>query len=125
MAAAKINLSLFECGLCLNVFEDPRNLPCGHTYCFKCTKQLIATNKNDQPSCAICRKSWTVPVEGLRGLMKNYVLNNFVQSFGQQTDSVIVRYLTMETNMDRLSTSVLIAGTLFVQIALRCIRNLN
>ena len=88
MDATKIN-SLLECSLCLNVFDDPRNLPCGHTFCLKCVQKLVDKNKNKQPSCVLCRKLWTVSAEGLQGLMRNFVLNNFVQSFGQQTDSVI------------------------------------
>ena len=90
MDTTKINFSLLECGLCLDVFDDPRNLPCGHTYCFKCIRKIAQANKDKQPSCALCRSPWSIPAEGLPGLMKNYVLNNFVQSFGQQTDSVIM-----------------------------------
>ena len=88
MDATKIN-SLLECGLCLDVFDDPRNLPCGHTFCFKCIQKLVETSKDKQPSCALCRTLFSVPSEGLQGLMRNFVLNNFVQSFGQRTDCAI------------------------------------
>ena len=88
MDTIKIN-SLLECGMCLNIFDDPRNLPCGHTFCLKCIKKLIDSDKDKQPSCALCRALWSVPDEGLQGLMKNFVLNNFVDSIGQQVDTVI------------------------------------
>ena len=109
--------------LCLNVFDDPRNLPCGLTFCLKCIQKLVDNNKDKQPSCALCRKLWTVPAEGLQSLMRNFVLNNFVQSFGQQRDSVIKCALLsdgdllMEMNMAKPSISVLIVGILFRQIA--------
>ena len=89
MDAAKINFSLLECGLCLDIFDDPRNLPCGHTFCFKCIQKLVDANIDRQPSCALCRIPWSVPTEGFQGLVRNFVLNNFIKSFGQQTDSVI------------------------------------
>ena len=88
MDTVKIN-SLLECGMCLDIFDDPRNLPCGHTFCFKCIKKSVDTDKDKQPFCALCRASWSVPDEGLQGLMKNFVLNSFVNSIGQQFDTVI------------------------------------
>ena len=81
--------SLLECGMCLGIFNDPRNLPCGHTFCFKCIKKLVDADKDKQPSCALCRTSWSVPDEGLQGVMKNFVLNNFVNSFGQQSGTIL------------------------------------
>ena len=88
MDAIKIN-SLLECGMCLDIFDDPRNLPCGHTFCFNCIKKSVDTDKDRRPSCALCRASWSVPDEGLQGVMKNFVLSNFVKSIGQQGDTAI------------------------------------
>ena len=28
--------NFFECHICHNAYEDPRILPCGHTFCFVC-----------------------------------------------------------------------------------------
>lgn len=29
-----------RCTICTNIFEDPRILKCGHTFCFSCLKNL-------------------------------------------------------------------------------------
>ena len=87
MDAAKNN-SLLECSMCLDIFVDPRNLPCGHTFCFKCINKLVDSFRNKQPSCAICKAPWSVPDEGLQGLMKNFVLNNFIKSVDQQNNDL-------------------------------------
>ena len=84
MDTTKTKLFFRECCECLNVFNDLRNLPCGHTYCFKCIEKLVETNKNKQACCALCRISWSMPVENLQELSRNCV-----QSFGPQTDFVI------------------------------------
>ena len=63
---AVINIHL-ECVICCHIFTDPRVLPCGHTFCFKC----ISNNKNQ---CPRCRSEWSHP------LKKNFVLSNFIDS---------------------------------------------
>ncbi|CAF1361319.1 unnamed protein product [Rotaria magnacalcarata] len=35
---------LITCSLCLNYFADPRMLPCSHTYCLQCIRQIAASN---------------------------------------------------------------------------------
>ena len=86
MDATKLN-SFLECSLCLDVFVDPRNLPCGHTFCLKCIEYFVGKNASKQLLCAICRMEWSVPDNGLQGLMKNFALNSFVKPIGQQLHS--------------------------------------
>ncbi|CAF3025540.1 unnamed protein product [Rotaria sp. Silwood2] len=35
---------LITCALCLGYFDDPRILPCSHTYCLRCIRQTAASN---------------------------------------------------------------------------------
>jgi hypothetical protein len=45
--------NLITCSLCSKLYDDPRLLPCSHTYCFQCINRIISTNKNhfQCPSC--------------------------------------------------------------------------
>lgn len=43
----------FVCSICLSVFEDPVNGPCGHVFCNKCITSWIPINVN---SCPIDKK---------------------------------------------------------------------
>ncbi|CAF2400802.1 unnamed protein product [Rotaria sp. Silwood2] len=36
---------LIKCGICLDYFDDPRVLPCSHTFCLKCIKQTAEHNR--------------------------------------------------------------------------------
>ena len=42
-----------KCGTCLELFEDPRSLPCLHTFCLKCIKRTI--NASASFKCPVCR----------------------------------------------------------------------
>ncbi|CAF1259758.1 unnamed protein product [Rotaria sp. Silwood1] len=44
------NRKLINCGICHQQFVDPRILPCSHTYCLRCIKQ-IASNHPEHFEC--------------------------------------------------------------------------
>ncbi|CAF1470833.1 unnamed protein product [Didymodactylos carnosus] len=39
---------LVSCSICLDHYEDPRILPCSHTFCFKCIQQCALNNGSFQ-----------------------------------------------------------------------------
>lgn len=70
---------IIECSFCLCTFNDPRLLPCGHTFCLQCLISQVSTttteaaqNENCVLFCALCRKPWKLPDGGVRDLPKNY-----------------------------------------------------
>ena len=71
--------SLLECSYCLEVYRDPRMLPCGHTFCLQCLQKQYETSQkstSNQPTCGICRAQWTVSEQGVASLPKNFVAQN-------------------------------------------------
>ena len=58
----------------LQLFQDPRNLPCGHTFCL----QFIQSINNRL--CFLCKREWTLPASGWQGLSKNFVAENCIIS---------------------------------------------
>jgi hypothetical protein len=36
--------NLISCAICLEHFNDPRLLPCSHTYCLQCIRQMASVN---------------------------------------------------------------------------------
>lgn len=57
-----------ECPICLDIFSDPVNLPCGHSLCMECAKML------QRKECPSCRKRFRV-----RSLKRNVTLRNIAQ----------------------------------------------
>ncbi|XP_041361286.1 tripartite motif-containing protein 5-like [Gigantopelta aegis] len=52
-----------SCSLCMEVFSDPRTVPCGHTFCRACLQNLFNANKkaHDVCPCPVCRKAVHIP----------------------------------------------------------------
>ena len=56
--------SNLKCSICLELFNDPRLLPCLHTYCLKCLQGLVNDQKSDL-SCPQCRAKHKIPKGGV------------------------------------------------------------
>ena len=62
-----------KCPMCLDTnMDDPRLLPCLHTFCSKCIDQMAVTAGGGGESldirCPVCRAICTLPLEGAVGL---------------------------------------------------------
>src|SRR6218665_3988199 len=80
--AAKQLREITECPICMNVFTDPRLLPCIHTFCFECLKRISETahkGPGDKLLCPLCRKEFLIPADGINGVPKNFFLENLLQ----------------------------------------------
>jgi hypothetical protein len=44
------------CGMCFEIYEDPRNLPCGESACHDCIVNSIENNPSKQFECSFCDK---------------------------------------------------------------------
>ena len=51
--AAMDDLDL-KCGICLELFQDPRSLPCLHTFCRECIQRSL-NEENHSLKCPVCR----------------------------------------------------------------------
>ena len=52
-----------KCGICLELFQDPRSLPCLHTFCRECIQQSLL-NDNRSLNCPVCRVKHELGEEG-------------------------------------------------------------
>ena len=62
-----------ECSVCLDIFELPIVLVCGHTFCKKC----VELQKQYSNKCPTCRNhiSWGYPCYTLKSIIEKYFLN--------------------------------------------------
>ena len=86
MASTKfaVATSHIECSVCLNTFNDPRMLPCGHTFCLQCITTQINKSTNEKHACAVCRHAWTLPAGGVNSLPKNFVLLSVISAANEE-----------------------------------------
>lgn len=70
---------ILECPACTEVYDDPRSLPCVHTFCMKCMEKYTG---NKTPGslvpCPVCRMEFTLPESGITGLPKNIFVENLL-----------------------------------------------
>lgn len=75
------------CPICCSVFEDPRVLPCSHSFCRKCLEGILegtCRNMVWRPSllkCPTCRKETSAT--GVNGYQVNYVLNGIIEKYNR------------------------------------------
>ncbi|KAJ8397937.1 hypothetical protein AAFF_G00432840 [Aldrovandia affinis] len=73
------------CPICCSLFEDPRVLPCSHSFCRKCLEGILEGNRSQswRPSfkCPTCRKE-TLNT-GTNSLQVNYSLRGIVEKYNR------------------------------------------
>ena len=67
----------------MQVFRDPRNLPCGHTFCLQCIQ------KTNNRFCSLCKREWSLPADGWQGLPKNFIAENCITSLPSITHCAV------------------------------------
>ncbi|XP_010878885.4 tripartite motif-containing 13 isoform X2 [Esox lucius] len=74
------------CPICCCLFEDPRVLPCSHSFCKKCLEGILEGNNRGpvwRPpfKCPSCRKE--TPQNGINSLQINYSLRGIVEKYNK------------------------------------------
>ena len=69
---ATVNLT---CPICYQLFNNPKYLPCHHSYCEQCLEKMQVQNKI---TCPECRNEAKVPPGGVKDLPNNFFINRMV-----------------------------------------------
>ena len=59
-----------RCSVCLELFVEPKVLPCCHTFCLKC---LEKTKSGGEITCPHCRITHKIPGGALKNLLTDYI----------------------------------------------------
>ena len=63
-----------KCSVCLELFTEPKILPCCHTFCLECLKKTASRGKTEgQITCPKCRQSHPIPAGGLSEFLTDFV----------------------------------------------------
>lgn len=79
---ASVNVSqlsehLLKCPVCLETFQTPKILPCLHSFCQKCLKNILKEGENII-ICPTCRAEIEIPGGGVEELNTNFFINNML-----------------------------------------------
>lgn len=83
------------CSICYSLFEDPRVLPCSHTFCRSCLEGVIQLSSNFsiwRPlrvplKCPNCRSIVEIPASGTESLPINFALKAIIEKYRQEDHS--------------------------------------
>ncbi|KAK7474353.1 hypothetical protein BaRGS_00034401 [Batillaria attramentaria] len=62
------------CPLCLDTFRSPKLLPCSHTFCEACLKDLVSNHPSGKFPCPTCREEIQVPQDGVSAFKNNFYI---------------------------------------------------
>ncbi|KAK7483383.1 hypothetical protein BaRGS_00025323 [Batillaria attramentaria] len=62
------------CPLCLDTFRSPKLLPCSHTFCEACLKDLVSSHPSGKFPCPSCREEIQVPQDGVSAFKNNFYM---------------------------------------------------
>ena len=72
-----------KCSVCLELFTEPKVLPCCHTFCLECIKKTATSEKTKgQVTCPQCRQSHQIPAGGLPEFLTDFIANYEVEVAG-------------------------------------------
>ena len=74
------------CPLCLDVFQEPKKLPCDHVYCKHCLEG-ITRHRGLQPTlpCPECRATTQIPDNDIDKFPTDFRINRLVEAFHKVT----------------------------------------
>ena len=77
MAAKEVKNTTMNltCPICYQLFNNPKYLPCHHSYCEQCLEKMQVQSNI---ICPECRKEATIPAGGVKDLPNNFFINKMV-----------------------------------------------
>ncbi|XP_063724636.1 uncharacterized protein LOC134852682 [Symsagittifera roscoffensis] len=75
----EIILNLTTCGICLDIFRDPKSLPCLHSFCKRCLMTLTQNDNTLPFPCPTCRRLCGSTVSTLPDDFKSKILVDTVR----------------------------------------------
>ena len=84
MADSEIKLVLereVTCPLCMELFKEPKKLPCDHVYCKECLKTMAERSLDATISCPECRRKIEIPNNDVGKFSTDFRLNRLIEAF--------------------------------------------
>ncbi|KAM7419544.1 hypothetical protein PAMA_016586 [Pampus argenteus] len=82
----QIDKQFLICSICLDRYENPKVLPCLHTFCERCLQNYIPAYSLTL-SCPVCRQTSILPEKGVAALQNNFFITNLMDVLQRAPDS--------------------------------------
>ncbi|KTG44267.1 hypothetical protein cypCar_00019447 [Cyprinus carpio] len=82
----QIDKQFLICSICLDRYNNPKVLPCLHTFCEKCLQNYIPAHSLTL-SCPVCRQTSILPEKGVAALQSNFFITNLMEVLKRSPDT--------------------------------------
>ena len=70
-----------SCPVCLEIFKEPKELPCHHICCKKCLMGLFKRSGNQSVECPLCRSVAQIPVSNLDNVPTAFYIEHLKEAY--------------------------------------------
>ncbi|PIK44996.1 hypothetical protein BSL78_18131 [Apostichopus japonicus] len=71
--------NFFMCSVCLDKFNEPKQLPCLHRYCNDCLRTVIQASHDGTIECPLCKQPCCIPEDGLDGFKTDFHMKSMLE----------------------------------------------
>ncbi|XP_071816445.1 uncharacterized protein [Apostichopus japonicus] len=71
--------NFFMCSVCLDQFNEPKQLPCLHRYCNDCLRTVIQASHDGTIECPLCKQRCCIPEDGLDGFKTDFHMKSMLE----------------------------------------------
>ncbi|KAJ8385185.1 hypothetical protein AAFF_G00192360 [Aldrovandia affinis] len=82
----QIDKQFLICSICLGRYDNPKVLPCLHTFCQRCLQNYIPAHSLTV-SCPVCRQTSILPERGVSALQSNFFITSLMDVLQRSPDS--------------------------------------
>uniref|UniRef100_A0A8D2ZKD0 RING-type E3 ubiquitin transferase n=1 Tax=Scophthalmus maximus TaxID=52904 RepID=A0A8D2ZKD0_SCOMX len=82
----QIDKQFLICSICLDRYDNPKVLPCLHTFCERCLQNYIPAHSLTL-SCPVCRQTSILPEKGVAALQNNFFITNLMDVLQREPGS--------------------------------------
>lgn len=94
---------LIACEVCSQLLDDPRVLPCQHSFCLRCVETVLrGANRTGSLRCPTCRSIAAVPLGGV----SHFPIDKKVDKVRELVDELLIQSIINKSIKDDLSDSV-------------------
>uniref|UniRef100_K1R320 Tripartite motif-containing protein 59 n=1 Tax=Magallana gigas TaxID=29159 RepID=K1R320_MAGGI len=82
-----------SCSICLELYRSPLTLPCLHSFCAECLRELAQGSNGPTLSCPQCRANIQIPGGGVANFPKNFNLESIIGESRRCLRTIVFRRL--------------------------------
>ena len=111
-----IDSGLLNCGICQHGYNNPKVLPCLHSFCEQCLYEYIPS-ESLSVTCPVCRQQSILPLDGVHALQANIFLNSLMECIGSYSipDGMGLSPFPHTTNLQETSLKISINDSIIIE----------